>query len=145
MLNPPGRWAHWCWQDVKKLAEELGAALSSALASPSGVSWAFGQLGAFPGELELSLKPWPKRVRQTGKLDEHQDSTRYSSTMPSTVLPSGTHILLYTYLSQILLLPMPDNLDCQPLSPSHGGLPPYLVSFVATNTTGLGASAGFSF
>lgn len=39
-------------------AEELGAALSSALSSPSGVSWAFGQLGAFPGELELSLKPW---------------------------------------------------------------------------------------
>lgn len=40
------------------LAEEPGAALSLSLASPSGVSWAFGQLGAFPGELELSLKPW---------------------------------------------------------------------------------------
>lgn len=56
------------------LAEELGAALSLALASPSGVSWAFGQLGAFPGELELSLKPWPKGVRQKQKLDEHQDN-----------------------------------------------------------------------
>lgn len=40
---------------------------------------------------------------------------------------------------------MPPNLDYQSLSPSHSGFPPYLVSFVATNTTGLGASAGFSF
>lgn len=126
-------------------AEELGAALSSALASPSGVSWAFGRLGAFPGELELSLKPWPKSKTETGRLHKHQDSTRLDLTMHSTILPSGTHILSCTYLSQILLLPIPDNLDCQPLSPSHGGLPPYLVSFVATNTTGLGASAGFSF
>lgn len=39
-------------------AEKLGAELPLALASPSGVSWAFWQLGAFPGESELSLKPW---------------------------------------------------------------------------------------
>lgn len=58
MLNPPEQWAHWCWQDVRIQAEELGAALPSALASPSRVSWAFGQLCAFPGELELSLKLW---------------------------------------------------------------------------------------
>lgn len=66
MLNPPGQWSHWCWQDVMMRAEELGAALSSALTSPSGVSWAFGQLGAFPGELELSLKPWPKSMNKQG-------------------------------------------------------------------------------
>lgn len=64
MLNPPEQWAHWCWQDVRVLAEELGAELPSVLASPSRVGWAFGQLGAFPGELEPSLKPWSKRAKE---------------------------------------------------------------------------------
>lgn len=99
MLNPPEQWAHWCWQDVRMQAEELGAALPSALASPSRVSWAFGQLGAFPGELELSLKLWPKRATQKQRLDEHLHTPRQDFTMHSASLPSSTHILLCTFLT----------------------------------------------
>lgn len=49
------------------LAEEQGAELPSVLASPSRVGWASGQLGAFPDELEPSLKPWSKRATETGR------------------------------------------------------------------------------
>lgn len=96
-------------------AEELGAALSSALSSPSGVSWAFEQLGAFPGELELSLKPWPKRARQKqGGL--RSSKTQADKTPQCTLQFYPRLILLCTsfsallHLSQTLLLPMPANL-----------------------------------
>jgi hypothetical protein len=145
MLNPPGQWAHWCWQDVKKRAEELGAALSSALVSPSGVGWAFGPLGAFPGELELSLKPWPKRARQK------QESLMSIKTQPGSApqRPLQFYPLVPTFSCAPIFLRYA-YFQCwttwiASLSAPHGGLPPYLVSFVATNTTGLGASAGFSF
>lgn len=57
-LSPPEQWAHWCWQDVRVQVEKQEAELQSALASPSGASWACGQLAAFPSESEPSSKLW---------------------------------------------------------------------------------------
>lgn len=59
MLNPPGQWAHWCWQDVRVQTVGLGAALQSVVASPSAASWAGGRLAAFPDGSEPSAGPWP--------------------------------------------------------------------------------------
>lgn len=59
MLNPPGQWAHWCWQDVGVQTVGLGAALQSVVASLSGASWVGGQLAAFPDGSEPSAGPWP--------------------------------------------------------------------------------------
>lgn len=116
--------------------EGLGAALQSVVASPSGASWAGGQLAAFPGGSEPSAGLWPRREGGNKKGKDLQDETPHSTTIPpsSPFLPNiPTHpapSLRGAGLAQILLptsFPISTNLGCQPLSPSHGGLPTWYL------------------
>ena len=70
--------------------EGLGAALQSVVASPSGASWAGGQLAAFPGGSEPSAGLWPGREGGNKKSKDLQDETPHSTTIPpsSPFLPN---------------------------------------------------------
>lgn len=146
MLSPPGQWARWCWQGVRVRAARPGASLQSAVASPSGASWACGQLAAFPGGSEPSAGPCQEEKRKTKEAKILELKPHRPHCNPSDVLFSGTP--RSTQSSWSWSRSDTISLACQPRLPTFQHLPgwaPYLVSFVATNTTGLGASAGFSF